>query len=57
MNLNVDFKKPTSFDCLTVVCMNYISINMVALIAIIKASSIMVTVLMGKLNTAPKQAH
>lgn len=30
---------------------------MVALIAIIKASSIMVTVLIGKLNTEPKQAH
>ena len=27
------------------------------LIAIIKASSIMVTVLIGKLKTAPKQAH
>ena len=31
--------------------------NMPALIIIIKASSIMVMVLMGKLNTSPKQAH
>lgn len=31
--------------------------SIVKLIIIIKRSSIMVTVLMGKLNTAPKQAH
>lgn len=37
--------------------MFYIKINIPALIAIIKASSIIVTVLIGKLKTAPKQAH
>ena len=36
---------------------NYIKTNMAALMAIIIASSTMVTVLMGRLNTAPKQAH
>jgi len=35
----------------------YIIKSIVALIAIIKASSIIVTVLIGRLNTAPKQAH
>ena len=57
MNLIIDFKTLTNFDCLTVVCMNYIKINIAALIPIIKASSIIVTVLICKLNTAPKQAH
>ncbi len=38
--------------------LNYNSeISIKTLITIIKASSIMVTVLMGKLKTAPKQAH
>lgn len=57
MNLIIDFKTLTSFVCLIIVCMIYIKINIAALITIIKESSIMVTVLIGKLNTAPKQAH
>ena len=36
---------------------NYISKSIVVLMPIINASSIMVTVLMGKLKTAPRQAH